>query len=141
MSNFLSIHFHTKRLYIHMFDIVDGKMIGRLLITLEIFQDKRKYSVWDLKCRYCVFTLWDRIIEMIVVRTKSLHTPTRGDIAIHLKKTEKYELLPYTQAGFSQVVLLLLLFGLGCFCNCYFFISVLFSPLTPSVRITLRPWP
>ena len=24
------------------------------------FQDKRKYSACDLKCRYCIFTLWGR---------------------------------------------------------------------------------
>ncbi len=63
MSNSLSIHFHTKIFYVHMFDIVDiafRKRIDRLLITSGIFQVKRKYSVCDLKCRCCVFTLSGR---------------------------------------------------------------------------------
>ena len=49
MLNFLSIYFHTKRLYVNMFDIVDTlfiwKRVDRLLIT---FQDKRKYFACDL---------------------------------------------------------------------------------------------
>ncbi len=57
---FLSIYFHTKRLYVHMFDIVEyslqlWKRIDRLLIPSGIFQDKRKYSACDPKCRYCIF--------------------------------------------------------------------------------------
>ncbi len=67
MSNFLSIHFHMKRLYVHMFDIINTPFIyGRgliMLITLGIFQGKRKYSACDLKCRYCVFTLWGRKVH------------------------------------------------------------------------------
>ncbi len=31
-----------------------------MLITSGIFHDKKKYSACDLKCRYCVFTLWGR---------------------------------------------------------------------------------
>ena len=27
------------------------------------FQDKRKYSACDLKCRYCIFTLWGRYFD------------------------------------------------------------------------------
>ncbi len=37
--------------------------IGCLLITSGFFQDKRKYSACDQKCRYCVFTLWGRHTE------------------------------------------------------------------------------
>ncbi len=44
-------------------------MIDRLLITSGIFQDKRKYSACDLKCRYCVFTLWGRDILTNVMMT------------------------------------------------------------------------
>ncbi len=36
--------------------------VDRMLITAGIFQGKRKYSVCDQKCRYCVFTLWSRIV-------------------------------------------------------------------------------
>ncbi len=55
-------------LYVHMFDMVDtslnyGRGLIRLLITSGIFQDKRKYSVCDLRSRYCVFTLWGRTVE------------------------------------------------------------------------------
>ncbi len=54
MSNFSSIQFHGKRLYVHMFYIVDTpfslwKRIDRLLITSGIFQDKTKHSACDLK--------------------------------------------------------------------------------------------
>ncbi len=63
MSNFLSIHFHTKRLYVHMFDIVD--ILSWVMEDywssanhLRNFSDNRKYLGYDLKCRYCVFTLW-----------------------------------------------------------------------------------
>ncbi len=64
MSNFSSIHFHTKRLYIglHIFNIVDTPFsYGRGSITSGIFQIKRKYSACNLNCRYCVFTLWGSI--------------------------------------------------------------------------------
>ncbi len=57
-----SIHFHTKRLYI-ILSLLWKRIIDRLLITLGSFQDKRKYSAYDLKCRYCVFTLWARNAE------------------------------------------------------------------------------
>ncbi len=67
MSNFLSIHSHIKWLYVqfYMFDIVDTPFsYGRELIvcsSLQVFfHSKRKYSACDLKCRYCVFTLWGR---------------------------------------------------------------------------------
>ena len=33
-------------------------------ITSEIFQDKRKCSACDLKCRYCVVTLWGRCTQL-----------------------------------------------------------------------------
>ncbi len=68
MSNFSSMHFHTQRFYVQMFDIVHtrfivmAKRIGRLLITSGIFLGKRKYSACDLKCTYCVFTLWGRVV-------------------------------------------------------------------------------
>ncbi len=65
MSNFLSIHSHTKRLYVHMFDIVDTafnycRALIVMLITSGIFKDIRKYSVCDLICRYCVLIFWGR---------------------------------------------------------------------------------
>ncbi len=46
-----------------MFDMADtafsyGRGLIVLLITSGVFQDERKYSGCDLKCRYCVFTLW-----------------------------------------------------------------------------------
>ncbi len=56
------------RLYVHRFDIADTpswKRIDRLLISSGIFQDKRKYSACDLKCRYCVFTLWKDLVWCI----------------------------------------------------------------------------
>ncbi len=40
-----------------------GKRIDRLLLTSGILQDKGEYSVCDLKCRYCVFTLWGSIAK------------------------------------------------------------------------------
>ena len=62
MSNFLSIHVHTKRLYVHVwhsrYSLFSWKRIDRLLITSGIVESKRKYSVCDLKCRYYIFTLW-----------------------------------------------------------------------------------
>ena len=65
MSNFLSIHFHTKMPYVHgRYSLQLWKRIDHLLITSGIFQDKRKYSACDLKCRYCVFTLWDRLTNV-----------------------------------------------------------------------------
>ncbi len=38
MSNFLSIHFHTKRLYVHMFDKVDTSFSygGVLIVCLSL---------------------------------------------------------------------------------------------------------
>ena len=36
--------------------------LAHLVITQGIFQDKRKYCACDLKCRYCVFTLWGRAL-------------------------------------------------------------------------------
>ncbi len=61
-----SIRFHTKRLYVHnvwysRYSLQLWKRIDRLLITSGIFQSNRKYSACDLKCRYCVFTLWNMI--------------------------------------------------------------------------------
>ncbi len=46
-----------------MFDMVNTAFsYGRGLIVcssaLGIFEDKGKYSACDLKCRYCIFTLW-----------------------------------------------------------------------------------
>ena len=54
-------------MYIIMFDTVDIPFsYGRGLIIRsaksEIFKDKRKYCLCDLKCRYCVFTLWGRSV-------------------------------------------------------------------------------
>ena len=44
-----------------MFNIVDTPLsYGRGLIVFRNFQDKGKYSACDLKCRYCVFTLWGK---------------------------------------------------------------------------------
>ncbi len=54
MSNVSSIHFHTKRMYIHV--SYTAFSYGSLLISSGIFRDKRKYCACDLKCRYCVFT-------------------------------------------------------------------------------------
>ena len=70
MSDFLSIHFHTERLYVHMFDVVDtpfsyGRGLIVLLISSGIFQDKRNYSACNLKCRYCIFTLLGRYVTML----------------------------------------------------------------------------
>ncbi len=39
MSIFLSIHFHTKRLYVHMFDIVDTPFSSGELIICSSLQD------------------------------------------------------------------------------------------------------
>ncbi len=66
ISNFSSIHFHTKRLYVHMFGIIDTSFsYVRGLIVCSSLQEfsktKRKNSACDPKCRYCVFTLWGRI--------------------------------------------------------------------------------
>ncbi len=42
-----------------MFDMVDTVLnIDCLLISLGNFQFKRKYSAFDLKCTYCIFTVW-----------------------------------------------------------------------------------
>ncbi len=68
MSNLSLIYFHIKRLqYVHMFDLVDTPFHyergDRLLITSGNFQDKSKHSKCDLKCRYCIFTLWGRDMD------------------------------------------------------------------------------
>ncbi len=65
MSNFSSIHFHAKRLYVHMFDIVDTPFsYGRGLITcysLQEFSKTKESTKCDPKCRYCSFTLWGKV--------------------------------------------------------------------------------
>ena len=65
MSNFLLIHFHTIKGYMYIcliqYILQLWKRIDHLLITSGIFQNKRKYSVCDFKCRYCIFTLRGRI--------------------------------------------------------------------------------
>ncbi len=43
------------------------KSTDRLLISSGIFQGKRKYFVCNLKCTYCIFTLWDRIDHLLYV--------------------------------------------------------------------------
>ncbi len=68
MSNFSSIHFHTKRLYVHIIDTVDTLFsYGRGLIVCSslqgILQDKRKYCACDLKCRYCIFTCGVELVK------------------------------------------------------------------------------
>ena len=75
MSNFSSIHFHTKRLYVHMFDTPVSYRGG--LITLGSFPDKRKYSACD---RYCVFTLWRRVevISINIYRIGIIFPVNRG---------------------------------------------------------------
>ena len=46
-----------------MFDIPFS--YGRTLIVCKyLFQGKRKYSTCDLKCTYCIFTLWSRFITV-----------------------------------------------------------------------------
>ncbi len=65
-------------MYVHMFDIVDTPFsYGRGLIICSslwtgIFQDKRKYSAIDLKCRYYIFTLWGRY-KRSLLRFHKLH--------------------------------------------------------------------
>ncbi len=57
-----------------------------LLIASGILQDKRKYSVCVLKCRYCVFTLWGRkspfisilFFEEVNSFRSSHYRPTQG---------------------------------------------------------------
>ena len=67
MSNFSSIHFHTKSCMYIMFNIVDTSFsYGRLLIVCSSLQEfsktKESDSACYLKCRYCVFTLWGSIM-------------------------------------------------------------------------------
>ena len=60
-----SIYFHAKKVvYIHMFDMQDTST-NRLLNYSEIFQSKRKYSAYDLKWTYCVFTLRGRLVKKL----------------------------------------------------------------------------
>ncbi len=76
MSNFLSIQFHTERLYVHMFDtccLQLWKRIDRLLITSRSFLDKGKYSACDLKCRYCIFTCGAPLPKVGFVYKHSYH--------------------------------------------------------------------
>ncbi len=57
MSNFLSIHFHTKRLYVHMFDIVDTPLsYGRGLIvcsSLQEFWKTKESTLWGRDAIIC----------------------------------------------------------------------------------------
>ncbi len=39
--------------------------IDHLQISEWIFQGKRKYSAFDLKCTYCIFTLWGRVTQQV----------------------------------------------------------------------------
>ncbi len=63
MSNFSSIHFHTKRLYVSLHNLIQRYclQLWKIIDHFRNFEDKRKYFACDLKCRYCVFTLRGRI--------------------------------------------------------------------------------
>ncbi len=59
------------------------KNIDLQLISSGIFQGKRKYSMCDLRCRYCILTLWGRYdCNLLTIYTLSLFVHTIWNLFI-----------------------------------------------------------